>query len=349
MKVNYIQQSRLFMQYAKRNGLSAYERMFWLGLFQIANEMAMQCPDREWPEDYFAVSNAELSAWTGLEIRRIRAIREKLSEAGLIEYRKGERTKRDPEYRIRYLRYEGYKIVPAEAHESKIVSIPVAAPAREAAEEAPAVQAESAAASGFLGLENVTAMPAPGRENAANGAAVGYRTGYQAECKNARSTGGAGYQVECKNAPSPVLRGSTLHRDTLRDNNNIYINQKGKGEEKETKKDRERDARAREAAPIGFLSPSELKDSFGVLELGAKGSVGLLGDEELKDSFGDWGFGKIGLISSEELNGSFRALDKAGLVAPEDLRGGGSFYDIGGDFFAEDARSAPPMRAAGRW
>ena len=111
-QVNYIQQINMFMEFGKRNGLTSYERMFWLGMFHIANMWAQRSPNHEWPDDFFPVSNSEIEAWSGLEERNIRAIRNRFKQIGLIDFKKGDGRKSDPEYRIFYLRYISYRIVP---------------------------------------------------------------------------------------------------------------------------------------------------------------------------------------------------------------------------------------------
>ena len=111
-QVNYIQQVNLFMEFGKRNGLTSYERIFWLGLFHIANMWAQRSPNHEWPDDFFPVSNSEIEAWSGLEERNIRAIRNRFKQMGLIDFKKGDGRKSDPEYRLFYLRFISYRIVP---------------------------------------------------------------------------------------------------------------------------------------------------------------------------------------------------------------------------------------------
>ena len=109
---NFVLQVRLFMEYGKRNRLTSYERMFWLGLFQIANTLAQSSGNNEWPDDFFPVRNSEITEWTGLEERNIRTIRNRFRQMGLIDYLKGDGKKSDPEYRLFYLRRIGYKIAP---------------------------------------------------------------------------------------------------------------------------------------------------------------------------------------------------------------------------------------------
>lgn len=112
MNVNFIKQIRLIMEYGKRNKLSSYERMFHIALFYCANQCAMATENQDWPEDYFPVSNSELNGWTGFDERAIRNLRNNLKNRGLIDFKKGDGKKRDPEYRFFYLSQIGYKIAP---------------------------------------------------------------------------------------------------------------------------------------------------------------------------------------------------------------------------------------------
>lgn len=109
---NFILQINLFMEFGKRNRLTSYERMFWLGLFHFANDLAQQNPNHEWPDDFFTVQNSDLTAWSGLEERNIRSIRNRFKQIGLIDFKKGDGKRGDPEYRLFYMRFNGYKIVP---------------------------------------------------------------------------------------------------------------------------------------------------------------------------------------------------------------------------------------------
>lgn len=111
-QVNFVEQFNLIMQYAQRNKLTSYERLFFLALFHCANSLARTAENYEWPDDYFPVSNTELTGWTGFDERAIRNARNSLKEKGLLDFEKGDGKKRDPAYRIFYLRRTGYKIVP---------------------------------------------------------------------------------------------------------------------------------------------------------------------------------------------------------------------------------------------
>ena len=112
MQVNYIQQINLFFEYSRRNRLTPYDRVLWLGLLHCANRMAMGTANREWVEDYFPVSNRELEDWAGLEERAIRNSRNRLKQIGLLDFVKGDGKRSDPLYKINYLTVIGYKIIP---------------------------------------------------------------------------------------------------------------------------------------------------------------------------------------------------------------------------------------------
>lgn len=111
-QVNFVEQFNLFMLYSRRNKLTSYERIFYLGLFHCANDLARQTENFEWPDDYFPVSNVELNGWTGFDERAIRNTRNSLKQKGLLDFQKGDGKKSDPMYRIFYLRKTGYKIAP---------------------------------------------------------------------------------------------------------------------------------------------------------------------------------------------------------------------------------------------
>lgn len=111
-QINFVEQFNLFMQFAKRNKLSSYERMFYIALFYCANDLARTAENHEWPDDYFPVSNAELTSWSNFDERAIRNTRNTLKQKGLLDFKKGDGKKSDPMYRIHYMRRIGYEIAP---------------------------------------------------------------------------------------------------------------------------------------------------------------------------------------------------------------------------------------------
>ena len=111
-QVNFIKSFELFVEFSKRNKLTSYERMFYIALFHCANAMAQQAENYEWPDDYFPVSNSEMAALTGFGERAIRDTKNSLKQKGLLDFKKGNGKKSDPEYRIFYLARNGYKIAP---------------------------------------------------------------------------------------------------------------------------------------------------------------------------------------------------------------------------------------------
>ena len=111
-QVNFIQNFRLFMEFSKRSKLTSHERMFYIALFYQANDLAMQDENHDWPDDYFPVSNSELTALTNFDERAIRNTRNALKQKGLLDFKKGNGKKADPEYQIFYMGRVGYKITP---------------------------------------------------------------------------------------------------------------------------------------------------------------------------------------------------------------------------------------------
>lgn len=112
MRVNFIEQHIMFMEYGKRNKLSSHERMFYIALFYCANSLAMRNKTHEWPSDYFPVSNSDLNSLTGFDKRAISNLRNSLKQRGLIDFQKGNGKKSDPKYKIFYFTEIGCEFVP---------------------------------------------------------------------------------------------------------------------------------------------------------------------------------------------------------------------------------------------
>lgn len=105
-KINFVSEFRAFMRYAMQNGLSTRERNLWIALFYLANDRAKyneQTRDFDWPDDFFLVANSELNLHSTLDKHGIETVRNSLKQRGLIDFKKGERNKRNPSYKINYL------------------------------------------------------------------------------------------------------------------------------------------------------------------------------------------------------------------------------------------------------
>ena len=105
-KINFVSEFREFMRYAMQNGLSARERNLWIALFYLANDRARyneQTGDYDWPDDFFLVANSELNLHSTLDKRGIDTVRNTLKQRGLIDFKPGERNKRQPAYKMHYL------------------------------------------------------------------------------------------------------------------------------------------------------------------------------------------------------------------------------------------------------
>lgn len=115
-KVNFVSEFNLFMRYARDNSIPMRERMLWIALFYVANDRATfneQTQDYDWPDEFISVSNSELNLYCCLDKRGIETLRNSLKQRGLIDFRSGEKNKRNPSYRLNYLSIDvGYKKVP---------------------------------------------------------------------------------------------------------------------------------------------------------------------------------------------------------------------------------------------
>ena len=101
--VNYLREHMAFIERASDLNLNGNERTFWYALIHIANQRAN---GSDWPEDFISVPNKRLLALVPFGEKNIPALRNRLRQAGLIEFRTGERNKRAPEYKILYLTAE---------------------------------------------------------------------------------------------------------------------------------------------------------------------------------------------------------------------------------------------------
>jgi len=112
---NFVEQFRLFMEYARKNSMHSRECMLWVSLFYLANEEATynaETQTYEWPDDFFEVSNGELNSYGKFDKQAIESLRNRLKQRGLIDFIKGNRNSATPMYRIHYFIRFGNKIIP---------------------------------------------------------------------------------------------------------------------------------------------------------------------------------------------------------------------------------------------
>ena len=82
-QVNYVREMESFSVYAEANGLTASERLVWLGLFHLFNGRAFAS---EWPDGYIEIRRADLIAAAGVSKNTVLRARESLAKRGLIDY-----------------------------------------------------------------------------------------------------------------------------------------------------------------------------------------------------------------------------------------------------------------------
>ena len=112
---NFVEQFRLFMEYARKNSMHSRECMLWVSLFYLANEEATynaETQTYEWPDDFFEVSNGELNSYGKFDKQAIESLRNRLKQRGLIDFIKGNRNSTTPMYKIHYFIRFGNKIIP---------------------------------------------------------------------------------------------------------------------------------------------------------------------------------------------------------------------------------------------
>ncbi|MBR1565139.1 MAG: DnaD domain protein [Oscillospiraceae bacterium] len=112
---NFVEQFRLFMEYARKKCIPSREIALWVSLFYFANEEATYnavTQTYDWPDDFFEVSNGELNAYGRFDKQAVETLRNRLKQRGLIDFIKGERKVATPMYKIHYLVRFGNKIIP---------------------------------------------------------------------------------------------------------------------------------------------------------------------------------------------------------------------------------------------
>ena len=153
-KVNFVSEFNSFMRFARDNSLSLRERMLWIALFYVANDRATYnelTQEYEWPDGFIQVSNGELNLYCCLDKRAIETLRNGLKQKGLIDFRPGQKNKKNPSYRLIYLTGEaGYKNAPN--------NVPNNAPSY-APNNTPSHAPDYAGNAGFLGTKMHPTMP----------------------------------------------------------------------------------------------------------------------------------------------------------------------------------------------
>ena len=97
--VNYIREITRFIGFASDAGLSGNERSFWYALMAIANERAN---GSDWPEDFMSINNKTLLAKVPFSANKLPEIRNKLKQAGLIDFKPGRRNELASKYMMLY-------------------------------------------------------------------------------------------------------------------------------------------------------------------------------------------------------------------------------------------------------
>lgn len=97
--VNFVRENTAFMEYARNEMLTANERLLWYALLHIMNRRAN---GSDWPEGFISVTNGEVLSYCPFGEDSLAASRNKLIQRGLIDYVKGERNKKAPQYKMCY-------------------------------------------------------------------------------------------------------------------------------------------------------------------------------------------------------------------------------------------------------
>lgn len=105
-QINFVGEFRAIMETCRRESITARARLLWIALFYLANDRARedeQTGTWEWPDDFFAVNNAELLTHCPLEKRALLDARNRLKQLGVIDFRAGDNASKPAKYRIKYL------------------------------------------------------------------------------------------------------------------------------------------------------------------------------------------------------------------------------------------------------
>lgn len=97
MQVNYVREHERFIEYAADERLPANAQLLWYALMHIFNQRA---EGSEWPDGFIRITNDRLFTYLPIKWDAMAKARNALKQAGLIEFRSGNRNKTAPEYRI---------------------------------------------------------------------------------------------------------------------------------------------------------------------------------------------------------------------------------------------------------
>lgn len=105
-EVNFVDEFLAIMDTCRKESIPARARLLWIALFYLANDRARkneQTGTWEWPDDFFAVNNAEMSTHCPLEKRGLLEARNRLKQGGYIDFRSGDNATKPAKYKLKYL------------------------------------------------------------------------------------------------------------------------------------------------------------------------------------------------------------------------------------------------------
>lgn len=105
-EINFVAEFRAIMDTCRKESIPARARLLWIALFYLVNDRAQENEQTgawEWPDDFFAVNNAELVTHCPLEKRAMLEARNRLKQMGFIDFKAGDNATKPAKYRLRYL------------------------------------------------------------------------------------------------------------------------------------------------------------------------------------------------------------------------------------------------------
>lgn len=97
MQVNYVREHERFIEYAADEKIPANAQLLWYALMHIFNQRA---EGSEWPDGFIRINNDRLFMFLPIKWDAMAKARNALKQAGLIDFRNGNRNKSAPEYRL---------------------------------------------------------------------------------------------------------------------------------------------------------------------------------------------------------------------------------------------------------